>query len=79
MKATEVEALLHDQLDRCEITVKGEGSNFDIMVIGDQFEGVAPVKRQQMVYAALSEHIGRGDIHAVNIRVLTPGQAAGMR
>jgi len=79
MKATEVEALLRDHLDQCEISVQGEGSNFDITVIGDRFEGVAPVKRQQMVYAALKDHIGRGDIHAVNIRALTPAQAAGQR
>ena len=43
-------------------------------MIGAVFEGMRPVKKQQLVYGALSEHIARGDIHAVNIRTFTPAQ-----
>ncbi len=74
MDAATVEALLRDHLADCDIAVNGEGANYDITVIGDVFEGMRPVKKQQLVYAALSEHIARGDIHAVNIRTFTPSQ-----
>jgi len=74
MDAATVENLLRGQLDNCEIAVNGEGANYDITVIGDVFEGLRPVKKQQLVYAALSEHIASGDIHAVNIRTFTPAQ-----
>ena len=74
MDAATVEALLRGQLNDCEIAVSGEGANYDITVIGEVFEGLRPVKKQQLVYAALSEHIASGDIHAVNIRTFTPAQ-----
>ena len=74
MDAATVESLLRGQLDNCDIAVNGEGANYDITVIGDVFEGLRPVKKQQLVYAALSEHIASGDIHAVNIRTFTPTQ-----
>jgi acid stress-induced BolA-like protein IbaG/YrbA len=38
------------------------------------FEGLRPVKKQQLIYAALSEHIADGSIHAVNIRTFTPSE-----
>jgi acid stress-induced BolA-like protein IbaG/YrbA len=42
--------------------------------VGEVFNGLRPVKKQQLVYAALSEEIAAGDIHAVNIRTLTPAE-----
>ncbi len=74
MDAATVTALLEAQLAECEIQVQGEGANYDITVIGDVFEGLRPVKKQQLVYAALSDHIAEGSIHAVNIRTFTPEQ-----
>ena len=72
--AATVEALVKAQLDNCEVSVEGAGSNYDITVIGAVFEGLRPVQRQQLVYAALNDRIAAGEIHAVNIRTLTPDQ-----
>ena len=74
MDAATVEALLRDHLADCDIAVSGEGANYDITVIGDVFEGMRPVKKQQLVYAALSDQIADGSIHAVNIRTYTPAE-----
>ena len=74
MDAATVTALLQAHLENCECLVEGEGSNYNITVIGDVFEGLRPVKKQQLVYAALSEQIADGSIHAVNIRTFTPTQ-----
>lgn len=74
MDAATVKSLLQNQLPECEFRVQGEGSNYDIEAIGDVFEGLRPVKKQQLVYAALSERIADGSIHAVNIRTYTPGE-----
>jgi acid stress-induced BolA-like protein IbaG/YrbA len=74
MDAATVTTLLLDHLDNCKVEVKGEGANYDITVVGEVFEGLRPVKRQQVVYAALSDHIAKGSIHAVNIRTFTPAQ-----
>ena len=74
MDAATVKALLQNHLPGCEFQVQGEGSHYDIIAIGDVFEGQRPVKKQQIVYAALNEHIADGSIHAVNIRTFTPAQ-----
>jgi acid stress-induced BolA-like protein IbaG/YrbA len=72
MDADAVKSLVETQLPECEIHVQGEGSHYDIDAIGDVFAGLRPVKKQQLVYAALGEHIAEGSIHAVNIRTYTP-------
>ena len=72
MDAAMVKALLQNHLDGCEFHVQGEGNHYEITAIGGVFEGLRPVKKQQLVYAALSEQIADGSIHAVHIRTFTP-------
>ena len=74
MDAATVKVLLQSHLADCEFHVQGEGSNYDITAIGNVFEGLRPVRKQQMVYAALSDNIADGSIHAVNIRTFTPAE-----
>ncbi len=74
MDAARVKTLLENHLQECEFYVQGEGSHYDIAAIGAVFEGLRPVKKQQLVYAALSNHIADGSIHAVNIRTFTPAE-----
>jgi acid stress-induced BolA-like protein IbaG/YrbA len=74
MDAATVKALLQAHLTDCEFEVQGEGNHYDIVAIGQVFEDLRPVKKQQLVYAALSEQIADGSIHAVNIRTFTPAQ-----
>ncbi len=50
MDAATVKALLQDHLPDCEFHVQGEGSNYDIVAVGAVFDGLRPVKKQQLVY-----------------------------
>jgi acid stress-induced BolA-like protein IbaG/YrbA len=75
MDAAGVQALLDAHLENCEVTVQGEGSHYDILVVGEVFAGMRPVAKQQYVYAALGDQIADGSIHAVNIRTLTPDES----
>ena len=74
MDAATVKVLLQTHLEDCELHVQGEGSNYDIIAIGEVFEGLRPVRKQQLVYGALNEQIADGSIHAVNIRTYTPAE-----
>jgi acid stress-induced BolA-like protein IbaG/YrbA len=74
MDAATVKALLESHLEDCEVQVQGEGNHYDITAVGAMFDGLRPVKKQQLVYAALSDHIADGTIHAVNIRTFTPAE-----
>ncbi|WP_252176828.1 BolA/IbaG family iron-sulfur metabolism protein [Endozoicomonas sp. 4G] len=75
MQATEVKALLEESISGSRVLVEGEGCDFRLTVISDQFEGALPVKRQQMVYKHLNELIASGAIHAVTMTTLTPSEA----
>lgn len=74
MDAATVRSLLENHLAQCEFHVQGEGSHYDIVVVGEVFEGLRPVKKQQLVYAALADCIADGSVHAVNIRTFTPAE-----
>jgi acid stress-induced BolA-like protein IbaG/YrbA len=76
MQAQDIQALLEAKLENCEVTVQGDGSHFDITVIGVMFDGLRALKKQQLVYAVLSEEIASGAIHAVNMKLYTPQEWA---
>ena len=72
MDANTVETLVSAAFEDAEIQVEGSGANYDITVVSPVFEGLRPVKKQQLVYGALNETIASGAIHAVNIKTFTP-------
>ncbi len=55
--------------------VSGDGSKFEARVVAETFEGMSKVKRHQLVYAALQDHIQSGAIHALTIKALTPAES----
>ncbi|RUR42556.1 BolA family protein [Vreelandella populi] len=74
MQPNEVKALLESRIDGCEFHIQGEGCNFQVIAVGEAFEGLSPVKRQQLVYSALSDEIASGALHAISIKTFTPVQ-----
>ncbi len=75
MTNDELQQLLETSLDDCAVRVAGDGYHYDIEVVGARFAGLNAVKRQQAVYAVLNDVIRSGQVHAVNIRALTPDEA----
>jgi acid stress-induced BolA-like protein IbaG/YrbA len=67
-----IQQVLTDALAAEQVLVGGDGRHFDITVVSTHFEGQRPVKKQQLVYAALNEKIADGTIHAVMMKTLTP-------
>jgi acid stress-induced BolA-like protein IbaG/YrbA len=58
----------------CEhVEVAGDGEHFQALVVSGAFEGRSRVQRHQLVYQALGERM-RGEIHALSMRTLTPGE-----
>ena len=74
MSPEEVQALLESALPDCQFQVATDGGHFDIVAIGDLFEGKRPVQRQQVIYGALNEQISSGVIHAVNMKTFTQSE-----
>ena len=57
MDHNEVKALLATKFTDAEIEVSGDGSHYDLLIVSDEFEGLMPVKKQQLVYPPRAEPI----------------------
>jgi len=74
MQPEQIKDLIQHQIPNSQVEVQMDGNNLHLVVISDAFSGLSSVKKQQMVYAALSEPISQGSIHAVQMKTLTPDQ-----
>jgi acid stress-induced BolA-like protein IbaG/YrbA len=70
-----IKALLADSLPECDIRVEGGGGKYLVTAVGQVFAGLGAVKRQQIIYQHLNEHISSGAIHAVSMKLQTPEEA----
>ena len=74
MDAKQVEDLIKAGLPDCEVTVTGENGHFDATIIGDVFDGLMPVKKQQVVYKTVNDYITSGELHAFTMKTYTPAE-----
>jgi acid stress-induced BolA-like protein IbaG/YrbA len=72
MEINQVETLLKESLTLDEVIVKANGSHYEVIAVGDCFDGLSKVKKQQLVYGPLMDTISDGTIHAVSIKAFTP-------
>lgn len=71
MDAEQVKALVEAGINDADVAVEGSGDRFLIRVVSDAFTGLMPVKKQQLVYGCINQHIADGTIHAVSIKTFT--------
>ncbi|PCH59848.1 MAG: cell division protein BolA [SAR86 cluster bacterium] len=76
MNAEIIKDLLDKQLSGCEINVSGGEGKYLVNAVGDVFDGLNAVKRQQTIYKILNEHIASGAIHAVTMQLSTVSESA---
>ena len=74
MDAEQVKQIIEQQLAGTQVIPSGEGCSFQVTVIGELFEGLSPVKKQQLVYGCLTDQIADGSIHALGIKAYTADQ-----
>lgn len=83
--STVIEAKLRDALSPAHLEVlneshmhsvpKGAETHFKVVVVSDRFDGLSPVKRHQLVYAALGDELRmKKGIHALAITSRTPAE-----
>ena len=71
MSPKDIETLVASELPNCDIDIEGGNGKFHISIVGDVFEGLNPVRRQQMIYKMLNSQIESGVIHAVTMQLRT--------
>jgi acid stress-induced BolA-like protein IbaG/YrbA len=75
MTEQEIQTLIEQGLPGSTVSVQGDGRHFDATITAEQFSGLLPVARQQLVYKALGDKISTGEIHAFSMKTLTPTKA----
>ena len=76
MDADTIRQLIETGLPGSRAEVQGEdGVHFEAVVVCAAFAGKLPLARHRMVYATLGEKMG-GEIHALQLRTLTPEETA---
>ncbi|MBE0486278.1 BolA/IbaG family iron-sulfur metabolism protein [Marinobacter sp.] len=76
MDAAQVTELVKDALPGCEVQVQVDGNHYLVIAVGDVFEGLSTIKRQQMINKVLFQHIMDGTIHALHPKAYTPSEWA---
>ncbi|PCJ20203.1 MAG: cell division protein BolA [Gammaproteobacteria bacterium] len=71
MEAAQVKTLIESAIADSQADVEVQGNSYRVTVVGDCFEGLNAVKKQQLVYRALGDQIADGTIHAVTMQLYT--------
>ncbi len=74
MQPEQIKALVEAKVPDSTVQVGIDGSHINLVVVSPVFEGMTPVKKQQLVYSALTDSIAQGTIHAVHMKTFTPDQ-----
>jgi acid stress-induced BolA-like protein IbaG/YrbA len=76
MGTIEIARLLTASITDATIDVQGGEGKYQVQVVSNVFAGLNRVKRQQLIYRVLNDHIASGAIHAVNMNLKTPEEVA---
>lgn len=77
MNVDVIRQLIETGLPGASAQVQGDdGVHFEATVVCEAFAGKLPLARHRMVYATLGGRMG-GEIHALQLRTLTPAEAGG--
>jgi len=49
-------------------------SHFNVLIVSLAFSGKTRVERQRMVYDLLADEMGKGSLHALSIKAITPDE-----
>ncbi|QSX31946.1 MULTISPECIES: BolA family protein [Shewanella] len=74
MDCKQIEEILKAALQLEEVRVTTDGSHYQVLAVGECFEGMSRIKQQQAIYAPLMEQITSGALHALSIKTFTPTQ-----
>lgn len=69
-----IEKRLREALAIEHLDIALDGNRCTIAIASRDFDGLNPVKRQQLVYKHIGDYISSGEIHAVTINAMTTAQ-----
>jgi acid stress-induced BolA-like protein IbaG/YrbA len=73
MQTEEIKSLIEQNIPEVMVTITGDGTHFEAVIVSDLFNGKTLVQQHQIVYRALGDKMGT-DIHALSLQTYTPEQ-----
>ena len=70
----QIEAWIAQGLACEHLSIDGDGQHFAALIVSAEFEGMNRVKRQQRVYQIIKDKLDSGELHALSMQTLTPGE-----
>lgn len=71
MDSVEIEQRIVNIVSDAGVEVLGADCDFSVTVISDEFKGLMPVKRQQMILAGFADVLASGALHALTVKPFT--------
>ncbi len=74
MQIDEIKKMIEAGMPDSQVSLNGDGSHFEAVVISKAFEGKGMLQQHRMVYATLGDNIENASIHALSMKTYTPAQ-----
>lgn len=72
MQIEAIKQLIETGIPGAQVTVTGDGSHFEAVVVSEVFQGKNMVQQHQLVYGTLGGRMESGEIHALALKTFTP-------
>ena len=72
METEQIAQLINATLEDAQTAVTGQSGKFEAVVVSQAFANLNTLERHRKVYAAVSEQLADGRIHALSIKAYTP-------
>lgn len=79
METEAIAQRIRDGIPNVEVSVTGDGSHFEALVVSAVFEGLTPIQRQRLVMETVKLQLASGELHALSIKTQTPAQSTAPR
>jgi acid stress-induced BolA-like protein IbaG/YrbA len=67
--------ILSEGIKYNKLLVEGSESKYEVQIVSDIFDNKSTIQRHKMIYALLDSYIKTGEIHALTIKAMTPGES----
>lgn len=75
MLPNELELLINNTLPQSKITImSNDNYHYEAIVVNALFEGKRQLERQRMVFAAFTQQLADGSLHALSLKTYTPSE-----
>ena len=73
MDPQDIKQMIENGMQNSQVSVEGDGTHFEALIISAEFEGKSLIQRHKLVYEVLGDAM-QEQIHALSMKTYTPEQ-----